>query len=100
MERKKNYFIPILFFTLMLFKVSSFHVYSHHDDASDVNENCEVCEVALENQDPDYIFYPSQLVVIADAYPIIIEQSSEYQIAAFSSIFYAAFYGRPPPSIG
>ncbi|MEM8847821.1 MAG: hypothetical protein AAGD17_12035 [Bacteroidota bacterium] len=44
----------IVFTTLLLIKVSAFHVYTHHHDDCDSVENCEICDVVFENQTTDF----------------------------------------------
>ncbi len=97
---KRNLFtncIAILLFTLMLFKVSSFHVYTHQDSTSDDIENCSVCELAIENQNTEYLVIAPQILLNT-----ILETNREvltyeYRVAVTSSHFCYDLFGRPPP---
>ena len=44
----------VVFTTLLLIKVSAFHVYTHHHDDCDSVENCEICDVVFDNQTSDF----------------------------------------------
>ncbi|MEM9362524.1 MAG: hypothetical protein AAGA43_07815 [Bacteroidota bacterium] len=44
----------IVFTTLLLIKVSAFHVYTHHHDDCDSAEECEICDIVLDNQTSDF----------------------------------------------
>ncbi len=99
MERKTKYIIPILFFALMLFKVSSFHVYTHHDTTTDQVENCKICDVAIENQDVE--FQLTSLVSIPNQQNF---ELVEIKITTLNQVdtsldLHFRLFGRPPPSV-
>lgn len=100
MRRKFSNFIAFTLFALMLFKVSSFHVYSHQDDTSDEIENCDVCELALENTDSEYSFTEAQIVNTPRTAINTNDQFSLYDLAVSSSFLRFNFFGRPPPNMG
>jgi len=83
---------------LMVFKVSSFHAYTHHDEAQDSTEHCAVCDAAIENEDVDVFLLPfnsNNLFVVFD-YSDHREPITQQQVV---SPFYLrnSFFGRPPP---
>lgn len=83
----------------MLFKVSSFHVYSHQDSTSDDIENCAVCELAIENQNTDYLFVTTEIVTTPIADLGIQAELTSYEAVITSSFLRASFFGRPPPAV-
>ncbi|MFS4468407.1 hypothetical protein [Maribacter sp. 2210JD10-5] len=91
--------IGVFLLTLMFFKVSSFHVYAHEDNASDTVENCSICEVAIENQNSDFLHAAAQS--IPRPLPLIISNESQITVDSFvsSSLLRFRFFGRPPPSL-
>ncbi len=100
MKREFSTFIAFLLFALMLFKVSSFHVYSHQDSTSDDIENCKVCEVALENQNTEFQFIAPQALAIDFIAPYSYIQPVTYEMVVSSSFLCVNFFGRPPPNVG
>ena len=91
-------FIGLLLFTsLMLIKVSGFHVYSHQDDDPETIENCNICDLALENQALDFQT-PDDSYVVADIeFPQRHQQTLKDQQLKEQSFNYYLF-SRPPPS--
>jgi hypothetical protein len=92
--------VALLLFTLILFKVSSFHAYTHQDNAtSDDIENCAICELGINNQNSELVFVPSQ----TSTAPFLILETKEqvrfYPIVLSSSYLRFSFFGRPPPSL-
>lgn len=99
MRRSFSTFIAFLLFTLMFFKVSSFHVYTHQDsDANDI-ENCTLCELAIENQNTDFLLDSPVTVVQNHSDIIILKQPATYNLVVSSTFLRFNFFGRPPPSI-
>ena len=89
--------IPFLLFALMLFKVSSFHAYTHVDDCNDEIENCELCDLAFEIQNTDFEA-PASITVDT---PLINSIYNEPIITSnwvhTSPFLRFSFFGRPPP---
>jgi len=83
--------------TLMLFKVSALHVYTHQDNASEDIENCEICELAVENQQAAYLITPPQQVHTDVLNFNTKKQTAFYFRTHASSLFRFSLYGRPPP---
>lgn len=97
MKRSLAPFLSFVFLTLMFFKVSSFHVYTHEDNGSDEIENCELCELAVENSKSETLFTPFQVVEL----PMVI-RAGEKQFALYSQIIISSLIrfqllSRPPP---
>ena len=98
MKRSFSTLIAFLFFTLMFFKVSSFHVYTHHDSDSNDIENCELCELAIENQNTDFLLDASFTAVEHNFEILKFNQPVTYDLVVTSSFLRFNFFGRPPPS--
>lgn len=99
MKRSFSTFIALLLFTLMFFKVSSFHAYTHDSsDTSDEIENCNICELAAEIQDNEFVV-ATQIVFTT---PLLTtntyEPVSSYDLVLSSSFLRSNFFGRPPPT--
>jgi hypothetical protein len=83
---------------LMFFKVSPIHALTHEESTDENMEHCEICEFAIENQNPEYLVPASSQTIPA---PIFVN-TSEKQTVAFRSIVPSSFlrsnfFGRPPP---
>lgn len=87
----------MLLFTLILLKVSSFHVYTHHDSASNDIENCAFCELAIENQQTAYTLNTPQLFSTAFLETNRNVLAKEYKAVTTSTCFTLHLFGRPPP---
>lgn len=99
MRRSFSTFIAFLLFTLMFFKVSSFHVYAHHDSDSNDIENCTLCELAIENQNTDFSLDSSVTVLQNHSDIIILKQPATYNLVVTSTFLRFNFFGRPPPTV-
>ncbi|WP_435625571.1 hypothetical protein [Flagellimonas sp.] len=88
----------LLFAGLILFKVSGFHVYTHHHDDCDSVENCEICDLVLENQTSDLdIPSPSltgiqEIILINNA--LLLKPESLSTDSGINLLF-----SRPPPQV-
>lgn len=51
---KKKILFSFLLLTLMIVKVSAFHTYFHSDDSNTSIENCNTCDIAIENQQAQF----------------------------------------------
>jgi len=100
MKKQSPIFVAFVLLVLMLFKVSSFHVYSHQDDSAEDIENCNICELAIENQNNDFVFTASQIINTTITDIKILEQPSSYDLVVTSSFLRSNFFGRPPPNMG
>lgn len=89
-----------LLVVLMLFKISaSFHAYTHQDNTSDVIENCAICDVAIENQQTEFIATAPQSVAA-----ILFNIDSKEQTTFSSDVplsfdLLSKYFGRPPPTL-
>ncbi len=91
-------FSAILLIGLLLFKVSAFHVYEHHDASDDSTSHCELCVLTIEGQQLEGII-PS-LLVMDDVSPAVF---SQFKINSFEQIIMTSaqegtLFSRPPPS--
>lgn len=88
----------ILFTALMLIKVSSLHVYTHVDDESELIENCDACELAIESQQtfhletPTFSFSNRLLPVLKQVRNYKPEKETLQTVRLY-------FFSRPPPSL-
>ncbi len=98
MKRSITPFITFILLALMLFKVSSFHVYCHEDGASDEIENCELCDLAVENQQSEFAFTPTQTVTSIALVVTDIQNSVTYKQPIFITLLRHQLFGRPPPT--
>lgn len=81
----------------MLIKVTSFHVYTHQDNAVDTIENCSICDFAVQNLNSDFTFVATLIFILL---PLIIytgKKISPFVSKVPSSYFRYATFGRPPP---
>lgn len=94
-----TYFISVILFTLMLFKVTSFHVYTHQDVNSDEIENCGVCELATENQNTEFEFTAPQIFQKQFIDIAVLKLSIKHQVLRIETSFLYGVFGRPPPAL-
>jgi len=95
----KRHISFFLFFTLMLVKVSAFHVYSHDHDEDHDHEDCPTCKLVLESQ---------QAVTLVPIVPHFEEENFDIIIkidepkieqAHISLESHFSWFSRPPPSL-
>lgn len=98
LERKTIHIVTFAFLALMLFKVSSFHVYTHQDTSLDQIENCKICDSAIENQDAEFL--SSALECFDVSQNLVFEEKnlSKAQQSFTTVKLHFRFFGRPPPS--
>ncbi|OQD42932.1 hypothetical protein BUL40_07505 [Croceivirga radicis] len=95
--KTKQIFTYILLFTLLFFKVSTFHVFSHSENEETEIENCILCEVTFAQQQEVLIapttidFKVESFTAISIPLPIQTEVPS-------TSYFYFRHTSRPPPA--
>lgn len=94
-----KYSISFLLFTLMLFKVSSFHTYAHHDDSANDIENCSICDLAIENQNTEFQFTATEI-----EHQRITSSTTDSIITSYIPFYKTApsnygIFGRPPPAL-
>ena len=81
----------------MLFKVSAFHVYSHHNDSS--VEQCSICDVAIHNQNAELSTSP-QTVLPNNLTAVFVYKRPFTIVSSFPTHKVCrTLYGRPPPSL-
>lgn len=99
MKNRLAHILAFVFIALMLFKVSSFHVYSHQDTSADEIENCEICDVVIEHQNEafllsDFEWYETFVVSFYEL-PVLFNIPS---VNIPSKLHFRQF-GRPPPAM-
>ena len=99
MKRSFSTFIAFLLFTLMFFKVSSFHAYTHLDSDSNEVENCSICDLAIENHDTDFLLVASVDTPTPYLNTINDKQPTIYNVVVSSSFLHFNLFGRPPPNV-
>ena len=98
-KKKGLHIISLLLLTLMFFKVSALHVFTHDDNSSDKIENCKICDSAINNQTAEHDF--SSTFSIETPITKSIETAAvigKSQIFLSSKLHFRIF-GRPPPSL-
>ncbi|MEM8847973.1 MAG: hypothetical protein AAGD17_12795 [Bacteroidota bacterium] len=94
----KKIFGLLLFTGLMLLKVSAFHVYAHQDDDCESIENCEICDIALENQTSDIDFFTPPALKINNK--VLFEDVLVITTHSFESDSKVSLLlSRPPPNL-
>ncbi|MUH34467.1 DUF2645 family protein [Zobellia amurskyensis] len=95
-----TYFSVFILFSLILIKVTSFHVYTHQDDSADTIEKCSICDVAIQNQNSEFTF---ACILVLILLPLIIYTGKKVSsLVLETSSFYLPYvhFGRPPPCQG
>ncbi|KAA2217123.1 hypothetical protein [Maribacter flavus] len=85
-------------FALMLFKVSSFHIYTHQD-GSDTIENCETCYFSFQNQQVAFSTVSVLILTALVLTHIDRKITAETTTLLLSPILPYTLFGRPPPSL-
>ena len=82
----------------MLLKVSAFHVYTHHDADCEGIDNCEICDLVLENQTSDLDIPSPSLAEIQDV--VLINNRVLLKPESFSTDSgINLLFSRPPPRV-
>ncbi len=84
----------------MLFKVSAAHVYSHQDADFDSIENCKICDVAVENQEAEFVVTNTISIDTPVQTPFPEENLIFLSQTDSSKVVHFRLFGRPPPFIG
>lgn len=88
----------VMLTSLMLVKVSAFHVYSHQEDHNDTVENCHLCDIAMENQSMD-MFINGDVVTPQNVTPTIEEPPKMAPISVITDTSTFLLFSRPPPTL-
>ncbi|WP_394748702.1 hypothetical protein [Spongiimicrobium salis] len=94
---QKKILASFVLFTLMVFKVSALHVYSHQND--DSVEQCSICDVAIHSQDVE-LSTPPQIILpnTVEFIPISEERFNTVFTLVLPKVCHT-LYGRPPPAL-
>ncbi|NER19032.1 hypothetical protein [Spongiivirga citrea] len=98
-DKKKILFSAALF-ALMLVKVSAFHVYAHDDASKASIENCNTCDLAIENQQAQFAEIDLFDDVIITNFDFTTKEDhfiAVVLIAENEPSYY--FQNRPPPAL-
>lgn len=92
-------FGSILLVGLLLAKSSAFHILEHQDSSEAFENHCELCVLALENQQLAFLDTPAKAEVPTRVVLPLQEESQSTKSAVFSSLDKQAyFFSRPPPA--
>lgn len=97
LERKTIHIVTFAFLTLMLFKVTSFHIYTHQDTSQDQIENCKICDSAIENQDEELLTGTLECFDVSQNLVFEEKNLSKAQQSCTSTKLHFRLFGRPPP---
>ncbi|NAS13522.1 hypothetical protein [Poritiphilus flavus] len=91
-------FLLLLLASLMICKVSAFHICDHEHDQADKTEHCELCDLAIEIQQADAVQAFSDGTDLQEILPekrlkALIRPDEFLYIQNLSF----RLYGRPPP---
>lgn len=99
MKRKIfTYLSAFILFTLMLLKVTSFHIYTHQE-SSDKIENCETCYFSFQNQIID--FKVTSVLILVLFVLILADKkiTGQTEVVLLSPKLPYTKFGRPPPRL-
>lgn len=88
----------VLFVSILLIKLSAFHIYEHHDTIDEQEMQCELCFLVFESQHSEGL--QPIIPIIEDS---TLRLSSESKIIELNfqpvpNLHRAALFSRPPPS--
>ena len=87
----------LVFLSLLLFKVSCFHAYSHHEDHLQI-ESCELCEDAITNQTGEFLTSPQVGIPFGKTTLIVELPPKNLESPIFSVSLFKYPFSRPPPT--
>lgn len=79
--------------------MTSFHVYVHDDNTSDTIENCQICELAVQHQNIEFL--PIAIVVFLTTAFLFPNRKLNFSSVSESTSSFLRFrlFGRPPPQM-
>lgn len=99
MAWNRNMGVFIFFATLWLVKVSAIHVYSHTNNDCDRLDNCEYCELAIENQNSENVIpLPCIIEIPHMVYTVLYPNYNPY-VSFVSKSLATKNTCRPPPEM-
>ena len=99
MAWNRNIGLFIFFTALLSIKVSTFHVYCHTDNDCDRIENCEYCELAIENQNTEYVMPLLGVLDVSNLVFLRLELNYDPYFSTVSDSVVTKNHCRPPPDI-
>lgn len=79
--------------------MTSFHVYTHQDNPVNTIENCQLCELAVQNQTAKFLVV-TVFVIIATLFSIPSGRKTFFSASEFPFLFLRfKLFGRPPPQM-
>lgn len=99
MRELRKYLSLFLFTTLMLVKVSAFHVYTHDHGEEDHVEDCPICDVLFEALSSAHDFELGFDFELPQDTLVAYHANTTYSYAYFTSEISFHFFGRPPPNL-
>lgn len=96
-SNKKRFGLAILLFTLMLCKVSAFHVFTHQNESSNTIESCSICDIAVENQLSELSFPASNNSLPVASFVFVSPNSANHIVLFSEKLSLGKCYCRPPP---
>ena len=97
-EKFKCLSVLVLLFVVVL-KVSSFHVFTHQDNASDTIKNCAICDLAIENQDAEFVDTFQTTATTPNVITVSKPLLKAYRSETSPTYLHFKIFGRPPPDI-
>lgn len=87
----------LLLISLLLLKVSAFHVYEHHNESVEHEHQCELCFIAFISQQVDILVFDTYFVQIEFEPPEFTEQINITDLSFPSGFWQSSLLSRPPP---
>ena len=97
----RKFFYSIILLALIAFKVNSatLHNYLHHGNDGEQEEQCELCEHAINHQNLEFPFAYLAEIPTNKAIPHFSTTPIRVESLEVSGYFITQFFTRPPPSI-
>lgn len=97
---KKKILFSLALFTLMMVKVSAFHVYMHDDASKAEIENCSTCDLAIEQQQTEFVSidFPVEINTPLTNSPLVTQNFNSVFLLLEKQLSYY-HQNRPPPAL-
>ena len=87
----------LLLISLLLLKVSAFHVYEHHNELTEHEHQCELCFITFVSQQVDILVFDTNFISIDFEPPEFKEQINSTDLSSPSGFWQSSLLSRPPP---